>query len=103
MSDYMIDYKLRLPHVCVGCDVKMRDDCLLYEPHVGCDVKMRDDCLLYEPYLGCDIKMRDDCLLYEPHLGSDLGSITLKCNRLHCNYFAFFMITLHYDYINFQM
>ena len=32
MSDYMIDYKLRLPHVCVGCDVKMREDCLLYEP-----------------------------------------------------------------------
>jgi hypothetical protein len=34
---------------------------------------------------------------------SDLGSITFKCNRLHYNYFAIFMITLHYDYINFQM
>jgi hypothetical protein len=33
----------------------------------------------------------------------DLGSITFKCNRLHYNYFAIFMITLHYDYINFQM
>ena len=33
----------------------------------------------------------------------DLGSITCKCNRLHYNYFAIFMITLHYDYINFQM
>ena len=32
-----------------------------------------------------------------------LGSITFKCNRLHYNYFAMFMITLHYDYINFQM
>ena len=35
--------------------------------------------------------------------GADLGSITCKCNRLHYNYFAIFMITLHYDYINFQM
>ena len=26
---------------------------------------------------------------------SDLGSITFKCNRLHYNYFAIFMITLH--------
>ena len=34
---------------------------------------------------------------------ADLGSITFKCNRLHYNYFAIFMITLHYDYINFQM
>jgi hypothetical protein len=34
---------------------------------------------------------------------SDLGSITFKCNRLHYNYFAIFMITLHYDYINFQI
>ena len=34
---------------------------------------------------------------------SDLGSITFKCNRLHYNYLAIFMITLHYDYINFQM
>ena len=33
----------------------------------------------------------------------DLGSITFKCNRIHYNYFAIFMITLHYDYINFQM
>jgi hypothetical protein len=33
----------------------------------------------------------------------DLGSITFKCNRLHYNYFTIFMITLHYDYINFQM
>ena len=33
----------------------------------------------------------------------DLRSITFKCNRLHYNYFAIFMITLHYDYINFQM
>ena len=32
-----------------------------------------------------------------------LGLITFKCNRLHYNYFAIFMITLHYDYINFQM
>jgi hypothetical protein len=24
------------------------------------------------------------------------GSITFKCNRLHYNYFAIFMITLHY-------
>jgi hypothetical protein len=36
-------------------------------------------------------------------LHADLGSITFKCNRLHYNYFAIFMITLHYDYINFQM
>jgi len=36
-------------------------------------------------------------------LQADLGSITFKCNRLHYNYFAIFMITLHYDYINFQM
>jgi hypothetical protein len=34
---------------------------------------------------------------------ADLGSITSKCNRLHYNYFEIFMITLHYDYINFQM
>jgi hypothetical protein len=34
---------------------------------------------------------------------ADFGSITFKCNRLHYNYFAIFMITLHYDYINFQM
>ena len=34
---------------------------------------------------------------------ADLGSITFKCNRLHYNYFAICMITLHYDYINFQM
>jgi hypothetical protein len=34
---------------------------------------------------------------------ADLGSITFKCNQLHYNYFAIFMITLHYDYINFQM
>jgi hypothetical protein len=33
----------------------------------------------------------------------DLGSITFKYNRLHYNYFAIFMITLHYDYIHFQM
>ena len=36
-------------------------------------------------------------------LGADLGSITFKCNLLHYNYFAIFMITLHYDYISFQM
>ena len=30
-----------------------------------------------------------------------MGSITFKCNRLHYNYFLIFMITLHYDYINF--
>ena len=36
-------------------------------------------------------------------LQADLRSITFKCNRLHYNYFAIFMITLHYDYINFQM
>jgi hypothetical protein len=29
---------------------------------------------------------------------TDLGSITFKCNRLHYNYFAIFMITLHYDF-----
>jgi hypothetical protein len=34
---------------------------------------------------------------------ADLGSITFKYNRLHYNYFAIFMITLQYDYINFQM
>ena len=34
---------------------------------------------------------------------SHVRSITFKCNRLHCNYFAIFMITLHYNYINFQM
>jgi hypothetical protein len=33
---------------------------------------------------------------------ADLGSITCKCNRLHYNYFAIFMITLHYDYIIFK-
>ena len=33
----------------------------------------------------------------------DLGSIIFKCNRLHYNYFAIFIITLPYDYINFQM
>jgi hypothetical protein len=27
----------------------------------------------------------------------DLGSITFKCNRLHYNYFAIFMITLHHN------
>ena len=38
-------------------------------------------------------------------LQSDLGSITFKCNRLHYNYFAIFMITsifkfnrLNYNY-----
>ena len=36
-------------------------------------------------------------------LWPDFGSITFRCNRLHYNYFAIFMITLHYDYINFQM
>jgi hypothetical protein len=50
-------------------------------------------------------KMKTNCKKSEGvtiHL-SDLGSITFKCNRLHYNYFPIFMITLHYDYINFQM
>ena len=41
--------------------------------------------------------------LYLVYIRPDLGSITCKCNRLHYKYFAIFMITLHYDYINFQM
>ena len=49
------------------------------------------------PWIWCTLIF--NCVI----LPADLGSMTFKCNRLHYNYFAIFMITLHYDYINFQM
>jgi hypothetical protein len=37
------------------------------------------------------------------NLNSDVGSITLKFNRLHCNYFSFFMIKLRRYFENFAL
>ena len=60
--------------------------------HIILISRMVDSCESYSPFHVC-LTIRS----------SDLGLITFKCNRLHYNYFAIFMITLHYDYINFQM
>jgi hypothetical protein len=41
--------------------------------------------------------------VYISRLTQTWGQLLSNVIRLHYNYFAIFMITLHYDYINFQM
>ena len=66
---------------------------------------------------GSDVQLYNDIAfqnniksiyMYPAHIYTTQYKVTKlhqssKCNRLHYNYIAIFMITLHYDYINFQM
>jgi hypothetical protein len=91
--------------VCLVINIYMSKSSLYFWTTVTAIILLDDKNLLIvtECHSVLNLISRIEYTVYGGGAVTDLGSITFKCNRLHYNYFAIFMITLHYDYINFQM